>query len=701
VATRFWLTSAAPPYTPTTRRGAWDVATGEDIQLLGRKPQGSAGTSSINVGSTAADRDILLHRSISAGAVKAGTLSGTVQWTIGVKESNVDLNGFWHLHVYVTSGDSDTPRGTLLTDYIGATEFTTTATGSTAGAQTVTPVAVQIGDRIVAEIGYRANALATTYNATINYGNVGGTDLASGDTAVTTEPGWIEFSGADGLFTPALTTLTDTFTTGVSGTLWNTTAGVSGTGGRARINCTTTLADMYTVGAYEIQGAQLAFQVPTLPAAGGGSTVTFSAYLSAGPTISNTNLEFEYSPVTGNLVLRNNVGGSDASPTTLTYNATSHAWWRFRETGGSLLMETSPDNTTWTTQRTIAAPTQWMRLGTLIGYFESQRSAGTSDFAEIDNVNPAAGHTIAVTPAAETSTAQTVGRAKALAPGRAADVDTAQTVPRTKRLTAAPAGSVDTAQTLARAKRATTAPATETSTAQTPGRAKHTPAGTATETSTARPATSTKTRSITAANSLDTATPAGAAKHLGTAPATETSTALGSTRSGRTIAVTPAAETSTGQTPGRAKNLTPGRPAELDTANGPTHTGHQLGTVRTGPPRTRWTPGRNRTRWTSGAARSNAMDRDGTELLQLPVYADTDPSSYPVRIAILPPGERPTTGDWHTAAWATVNGIPHAQLLIGPDGGAITLGPGTWTPWIDITATPEHPHLEGVAFSIT
>lgn len=386
MSTRFWFTSGTTPYTPATVKGAWDVSAGADIQLLGRKPQGSAGTSSINVGSTAADRDIMLNRFISNAAVRTGTVSGTVNWVIGARENNVDLNGFSHVHIWVTQGNSDTVRGTLLTDHIGSTEFTTTATGTTPGAQSVSSVAISVGDRLVVEFGYRANSLNTTYNATINYGNTGGTDLTNGSTNVTTEPGWIEFSGADGIWDTPFSTLTDTFTSSIDAK-WVASAGVAATGGRARIDCTTATPNMYTSAAYQIQSSAVAAQVPALPVTGGGTTVNFGMYIMSGPTPSTTNLEIMYSPVTGNLQFRNNVGGNDASPTNITYNATNHAWWRFRESAGSIFMETSPDNNTWTTQRTISTMTQWMLQGTTILYFDAMRNAGTADFAEIDNIN--------------------------------------------------------------------------------------------------------------------------------------------------------------------------------------------------------------------------------------------------------------------------------------------------------------------------
>jgi hypothetical protein len=564
LATRFWLTSSAPPYTPTTRRGAWDVASGEDVQLLGRKPAGSAGTSSINAGSTAADRDVLLHRSISAGAVKAGTISGTVSWTIGVRESNVDCNAVWHVHIYVTSGDSDTPRGTLLSDYIGSTEFTTTATGTQITGQAISSLAIQTGDRLVVEIGYRAQSLSTTYNSTVNYGNTGTTDLTSGSTSVTTAPGWVEFSGMDGLFTSSFSTLTDAFPSSID-SKWTASAGVSATGGRARINCTTAYPNMYTSGAYQIQGSTLAVKVPTVPTAGGGSNVTMSAYVMPGPTVSTTNLEFEYSPNTGNLVLKNNVGGTDASPTTLTYSATDHLWWRFRETGGSIYMETSPDNTTWTTRRTISTMSQWMLQGNHIAYFEAGRSTGTADFGEIDDINPA-GQTAALTLASETDTAQALTKSKMRALGISSATDTAQALARTKRLTLGAASETDTGQAAARGKSATLGVAAETATARPLGRVVQLPL--ASETEAAQALAARKTRGLSAATETDTSQALAGSKRLtaGQAGSSESAVATGQTK---TKPVSPATGAEAAQPLASAKHLPLAAAVETSTALAP------------------------------------------------------------------------------------------------------------------------------------
>lgn len=66
-----------------------------------------------------------------------------------------------------------------------------------------------------------------------------------------------------------------------------------------------------------------------------------------------------------------------------------------------------------------------------------------------------------------------------------------------------------------------------------------------------------------------------------------------------------------------------------------------------------------------------------TEFIHVPVTppAGVDITGTPPKLAILPVSNRdnPATGDWHTGDWT--NGT-EARLLIGPDGGALTLTPG-------------------------
>lgn len=69
-----------------------------------------------------------------------------------------------------------------------------------------------------------------------------------------------------------------------------------------------------------------------------------------------------------------------------------------------------------------------------------------------------------------------------------------------------------------------------------------------------------------------------------------------------------------------------------------------------------------------------------TEYVHVPVTAPagTDLSGAPVKIAVVAHGDNPAEGEWHTAEW--VDG--KARLLVGPDGGAVTLTRGTYRVWI-------------------
>lgn len=196
-ATRLYVQNIAAPYSPATKRGAWDLTTGFVDKKIGLNKTGTATTVGIAETSGTTNYDVLLARFVSdpLQSDTSFTTSDTVQWILGIKESSNSLNGYYHVHVYVTTGDSDTARGTLLTDNIGGTEFTTTATGRGEGAKTLSAVSALAGDRVVVEVGYQAkNTSTTSFTGTLNYGATGATDLVQGNTSVTTNPGWIEFS---------------------------------------------------------------------------------------------------------------------------------------------------------------------------------------------------------------------------------------------------------------------------------------------------------------------------------------------------------------------------------------------------------------------------------------------------------------------------------------------------------------------------
>lgn len=205
--TQLYLTANAAPYTPATLRGAWDDTSGAVTMALDVvKDAGGTITSvakaEINASTT---WDVLLYRGVSQ-PLAAQTISGTIQVLLGILESSATADFNWHVHVYVTQGDSDTPRGTLLTDYVealGTNEWPTTATGKQLNAaQTLASLAITAGDRLVVEIGYIArNSVTTSFTGTLRYGTLTSTglvaaDLTNGSTAVTTLAGFLTFSNS-------------------------------------------------------------------------------------------------------------------------------------------------------------------------------------------------------------------------------------------------------------------------------------------------------------------------------------------------------------------------------------------------------------------------------------------------------------------------------------------------------------------------
>lgn len=206
--TKLYLTTLTAPYTPATIRGAWNATASSVTKMLTSVKESNNDaitTVAIAETSTTDAWDVLLYRGVS-GPLGAQTITGNLNVMLGVIESNAAANDNWHIHCYVTQGDSDTPRGDLLTDYTesaGTNEWkATAATNGLAlnAATAMSSLAISANDRIVVEIGYVArNTSATSYTGTLNYGTtvsgVAAADLTA-SAAGASLAGYISFSNA-------------------------------------------------------------------------------------------------------------------------------------------------------------------------------------------------------------------------------------------------------------------------------------------------------------------------------------------------------------------------------------------------------------------------------------------------------------------------------------------------------------------------
>jgi hypothetical protein len=180
---KLYITDGAAPYTPATIRGSWDRTT--DLSGSSTTPPYELSESREGAGDLIfknyietvnnTEYDVLMVRAVS-GPLAAQTISGTVDLCFPIWNYIGGGHLYWHVHIYVTQGDSDTVRGTLLSDYRENSEpgnpgpdqnhenevpsDADPGTGPIAlafkSAQSVSSVACSSGDRIVVEIGVSA-----------------------------------------------------------------------------------------------------------------------------------------------------------------------------------------------------------------------------------------------------------------------------------------------------------------------------------------------------------------------------------------------------------------------------------------------------------------------------------------------------------------------------------------------------------------
>lgn len=187
--TRFYLQNQAPGYTPATVRGTWGHGVPAGNYAIGTSKVGVSAAIG-HAGDGAASTSLLIARFVSS----ALTAAATVDWVQGVvmmRESQSTMDAYPRFHVYVTQGDTDNVRGTIVANQaMGAIELGGTATGMALDTATTTPVAAQAGDRIVIEAGVN-HATGTVRTGYVYYGGTS-SDLTAGS-QTTTLPGWVEF----------------------------------------------------------------------------------------------------------------------------------------------------------------------------------------------------------------------------------------------------------------------------------------------------------------------------------------------------------------------------------------------------------------------------------------------------------------------------------------------------------------------------
>jgi hypothetical protein len=187
---------------------------------------------------------------------------------------------------------------------------------------------------------------------------------------------------------PSLSTLQDNFNDGVIGANWGDSyGGVSEVGGRARVPLVAGAYAGYQTGrAWTFAGASVYLKLVTVPAASTGTDVSCNFLVTS--STDGTSIGFKYNALTNVLRMQSNTAYFDGAAVEITRDPVAHLWLRLREDGTNVYWETAPNGSTWTIRRTLATPA-WITaaVDTTALDLYAFRDAGTTDFAEYDNVN--------------------------------------------------------------------------------------------------------------------------------------------------------------------------------------------------------------------------------------------------------------------------------------------------------------------------
>lgn len=97
------------------------------------------------------------------------------------------------------------------------------------------------------------------------------------------------------------------------------------------------------------------------------------------------------------------------------------------------------------------------------------------------------------------------------------------------------------------------------------------------------------------------------------------------------------------------------------------------------------------------------IPRESREYLPVAVTGDQDLTGLDVHMQVLRQGVRPGGDGWKPAEWGTDDeGQTIAKVLIGPGSDwDLSAAPGTYIPWVRVTAGVEMPVVEGPPVDIT
>jgi hypothetical protein len=136
---------------------------------------------------------------------------------------------------------------------------------------------------------------------------------------------------------------------------------------------------IYSNNGYDFTGGAVYMKVDEVP------NVATTCYMSFIVSI-DANNSFEMQASQGNLYFKKTVTGSVTDISNTAYSSSTHAWWRIRESSGTVYFDTSTDGSSWTNRESTAVGITLTNMATLVtvGNWQIQASSG---IGRISNFN--------------------------------------------------------------------------------------------------------------------------------------------------------------------------------------------------------------------------------------------------------------------------------------------------------------------------
>jgi hypothetical protein len=208
--------------------------------------------------------------------------------------------------------------------------------------------------------------------------------VAFGPGRIAPGSGWTPWLGDPSPGQPQVATLVDDFTS-QDNSKWTYNGGAAVSGGQLVVPCDGTYSSYASSNqAYNLTNSSVHVQIVSVPALGNGTTEMIFQ-LRIKPFDNANQLMFDIAP-SNQLIASYTRSGVQASGSSATFDATNHKYLRFRESGGTVYWETSPDQATWNNfwSATNPIPVTGLTVQFVAGYYGTETAPGSAVFDDVN-----------------------------------------------------------------------------------------------------------------------------------------------------------------------------------------------------------------------------------------------------------------------------------------------------------------------------